>query len=444
MIDANEVLEAEFSLVASAILDPRTIDKLADKIGSQDFGFAAHGRAWSALVDFKASGGPCGDTRQVVAMFRRLGILDAIGGSQRLQDLKTALPHNANFYASLVRKGSQWRRLDELAGEMRRRLEATGEPAEVASWATVQMESMLVSDESVLQPIGDAAGEALEEILKARLSGGLGGVSTGFDQFDSFFGGMGKGELILLAARPSIGKTALAVQIAMHAARAHGTVLLASLEMKGRDLALRMMARDTNISVRDLRAGQVIDADVEVLQQCVDQLRQTDVNLLYSRFVTSEKIRAAARLQQSLSGLSLVVVDYIGLVKSAERNKSSYDRVSESCAAMKDLALELDIPVLCLAQLNRVAEKEKPGIHHLRDSGNLEQDADVIWLLHRESRASKEAVIQVAKARQGATGDHKLAFEPATTTFTEFSARDMENYEPAFGEFEVSLDDGAF
>ena len=442
MIDAKEILEAEFSLVASVILDPRTIDKVGDRIQPEDFGLKAHAKAWQALCDFKAAGGPCGDVRQVLAMFSRLRIIDDLGGAKRLQDIQTAFPHNATYYANLVLEGSQWRKMDRLVSDIRHRLESSVKPAEVAGWAKMKLEGIVGGETGVLQTIGDAANEALDGILKARAAGGGNAVKTGLTTFDTHFGGMAKGELVLLAARPSIGKTALAVQLAMYAAEHHGGVMLASLEMKGRDLALRMMAKDTNISVRDLRSGQVIDSDVELLNQCVTQLKATDVNLLASRSVTPEKIRAAARLQANTTGLGLVVVDYIGLVKSVDPKKPTYERVSETCAAMKDLALELDVPVLCLSQLNRVAEKEKPGIHHLRDSGNLEQDADVIWLLHRETRSSKEATIQVAKARQGATGEHQLAFEPATTTFSEFGASDMPNYEPAFTDYEANDDEG--
>ena len=441
MITAAEVLEAEFSLIASVILDPRTIERVGDRINADDFGFKAHGKAWQALCDFKAAGGPCGDSRQVIGMFVRLGLIEALGGAQRLKDIQTAFPHNAAYYASIVLEGSQWRRLDNLLTTTRRKLETDGKPADVAGWARVQLESIVGGEVGVLQSIGEAASEALESVLKARIAGGGNSVKTGLYGFDKSFGGMAKGELVLLAARPSIGKTALAVQIAMYAAKTQGGVMLASLEMQGRDLALRMMAKDTKISVRDLRCGQVVDSDVEMLTQCVDDLKETDVNLLASRNVTPEKIRAAARIQANTTGLALVVVDYIGLVKSVDPKKPTYERVSETCAAMKDLALELDVPVLCLSQLNRVAEKERPGIHHLRDSGNLEQDADVIWLLHRETRASRDATVQVAKARQGATGEHVLAFEPATTTFSELGARDMPNYETGFAEYEASTDD---
>lgn len=444
MIDAKEVLEAEFSLVASVILDPRTIDRVSGIIDGSDFGLYAHRRAWDALCDLRAAGGPCSDSRQVVAMFSRLGILDALGGPRRLQDMRTVFAHNAVYYANIVKQGSQWRMLDGLLSKTRTHLEKTCDAADVAGWLRGQLDAIASGTTGVLQPIGDAAQEALDQILQAKNTGTKTGVTTGLPCFDEFFGGLSNGELVLLAARPSIGKTALAVQIAIHAARHHGPVMLASLEMKGRDLAMRMMAKATSISVRDLRRGEVINGDVDKLTRCVDELKQTEINLLYSRQVTAEKIAGGARLQASLSGISMVVVDYIGLVKSSDPRKSTYDRVSESCAAMKDLALELDVPVLCLSQLNRVAEKEKPGIHHLRDSGNLEQDADVIWLLYREDRQSTNAELHVAKARQGATGKHELLFDPATTTFNETTVRQHPNYNGEFREYEGSADDTGY
>lgn len=435
MIDAKEVFEAEFSLVACSILDPTVIDRMESVLDSEDFGVAAHRKAWSAMVDLRAAGGPCSDVRQVLAMFGRLGIVDDLGGTQRLLDIRTAFPHHANHYANLVKTGSQWRKMDGLASKIRLKLESEMTPAEVAHWATAQMDSILGAETGVLQSIGDAADEALAAIEKARRVGLGTALTTGLDAFDSSFGGMFPSELVILAARPSIGKTALATQIAMHVANNHGPVMLASLEMKGTDLVLRMLARDTKISVRDLRSGNVSDVDLDEVRNSVSEIKKARLELLASRNVTPQKIRAAARLQANVGGLSLIVVDYLGLVKSSDPKKDKYSRVSDSCEALKDLAMELDVPVLCLSQLNRVAEKEKPGIHHLRDSGSVEQDADVVWLLHRETRASEEATIEVAKARQGATGEHKLKFNPSTTTFEDLSAKDMPNFEPSFAEW---------
>ena len=431
----NEIIEAEFSLIATAIMDPTVMDRVENIVSFSDF-TKTHQRAWTSLCDFKAAGGPLGDSRQVLAMFSRVGVIADLGGFARLADIQTALPHNAEYYARVVREGSQARKLDRIAGDIRMMLEK-GDPAgDVASWASAQMEGVVGSESGLLQSIGTAANEAYNKILDAKERGVSIGFGTGLADFDASYGGMFPSDLIVLAARPSIGKTALGMQMAMHVAKNYGPVLMVSLEMKGSELCLRMMARDAGISTSELRSASVSDSDLETLRKSVEEISAHDMTLLAQRNVTPPKIRAAARLKRATGGLSMVVVDYIGLIGSDDPKKNTIETAKDASKALKDLAMELDVPVLALCQLNRVAEKEVPGIHHLRDSGAIEQDADVVWLLHRETRSSDTATLNVAKVRQGATGEYKMRFDPPTTTFSPMTAKQMGNYEPAFTEFE--------
>jgi replicative DNA helicase len=208
--------------------------------------------------------------------------------------------------------------------------------------------------------------------------------------------------------------------------------------MKGYELAMRLLAKETGISMAELRAAAITDIDRDKVAESVESIKQVDLSLLYSRNVTVSKIRAAARLKRGMGGLSMVVVDYLGLIKANDPRRPRYEQISEASAELKDLAMELEVPVIVLCQLNREADKGQPMLSHLRDSGAIEQDADVVILLNRENKASTEATLDVAKNRQGSTGCVEVNFDPGTTTFKDKGARDMPNYEPSFSDYEMA------
>jgi replicative DNA helicase len=206
--------------------------------------------------------------------------------------------------------------------------------------------------------------------------------------------------------------------------------------MQGTDLATRKLAEVLRIENSLLRNGHVNDDDIADMRLYRDQVDSLGFHVWPARSVTIQKVRAVAKVQAVTSGLDLLIVDYLGLVEPSDRRKSRYEQVSELSNQMKTLAMELQVPVLCLSQLNREAGKgresgksadTKPRLEHLRDSGKIEEDADVVLLLHRSDRKATDANLEVAKMRNGATGDIPLQYDPEGCRFSDYQHRDAYN-----------------
>ena len=446
MHNLQDVIDSEIAVLGSAVLDPSLIDVVGESIQREDWTTEAHGRAWRIMSDFRAAGGPVNDVRQLVRVFTQHGLLDALGGQQGLAEWARAIPGNLEFHLGVIRKAAQTRHLKGLVGKIEERLSAGGDPAAIATWIDSQLDAVTGERGIGLQTIGESATEALARIDKAMKLQSAAGISTGISELDKTVGGLFGGDLVIIAARPSVGKTALATQVSVEVAKASGPVLLASLEMKGHELAMRLIAKETGISMSELRSAAITSQDRQRVAEAAESIGGVDISLLYSRNVTVAKIRAAARLKRGSGGLAMVVVDYLGLVKPSDPRRPRHEQIAEASAGLKDLAMELEVPVVVLSQLNREADKGAPMLSHLRDSGAVEQDADIVMLLHRESKASKEATVDVAKNRQGATGLVTLNFDPSTTTFSNQTTRDDPNYHEEFDDWSrpLSSDDTPF
>lgn len=435
----EDIIDSEVSILGSAVIDPSVIDIVGESLLRSDWQTESHGRAWELMRDFRASGGPVNDLRQLMRLFTQAGILDALGGQQGIAEWSGAIPGNVEFHCKVVRRAAQMRHLGRMKEQLDQKIQADSDPAVIAGWLDSQLDAVTGERGIGLQTIGESAEEALGRIDKAMKLKQTTGISTGLRSLDGMVGGLFGGDMVIIAARPSVGKTALATQICVEVARNHGPVLLASLEMKGYELAMRLLAKETGISMAELRAAAITDIDRDKVAESVETIKQVDLSLLYSRSVTVSKIRAAARLKRGMDGgLSMVVVDYLGLIKANDPRRPRYEQISEASAELKDLAMELEVPVIVLCQLNREADKGTAMLSHLRDSGAIEQDADVVILLNRESKASTDATLDVAKNRQGGTGLVEVNFDPGTTTFRDKGARDMPNYEPSFSDYETT------
>lgn len=241
---------------------------------------------------------------------------------------------------------------------------------------------------------------------------------SGFEALDSSAGGWMSGELVILAARPGVGKTTFAMQVAAHNAARERRVLFVSLEMRDRELVARMLSGDPGVDSRRLRAGRLGTADIDKLRAAADDIRDLPVRVWAPPSATLARIRGVAKREVAFGGLSLLVVDYIGLIRPAagDTKRPRFEQVGEVSAGLKSLAKELDVPVLALCQLNREADGTEPRLSNLRDSGSIEQDADVVLFLHRETTATK---LIVAKHRHGETGSVALRFDGSTTRFSE-------------------------
>lgn len=431
--------EFEIALVGASIIDPRVLDRVGHLVSAGDFTDAPLGQTFDLLCDLNASGQPAGDIALVRSRLATAGLLERIGGTAGIARITgCGLPHSAGQYAEEIRQASHRRRLAALAEDLAHRAaDPSADPGDTAAWVESRLTAVRAGTAPEAVTLADAAAEAVAGIRAAKETRTLQGTPTGLTAIDRIVGGFHPGELVILAARPSIGKTALGAQIATNVAAANGPALLVSLEMSSIDIANRAIAAEAGIEIRQLRSGMVNTRELDRCAEAATSFTGLPLRLWSSRSATVAKIRAAARVHQTSEGLRLLVIDYIGLVKPTDARKPRWESITEISGALKTLALELKIPVLALCQLNREVEKEKggPRLDHLRDAGAIEQDADVVMLLHRESRDSTAATLNVAKNRNGATGRVDLAFDPAACRFDEPSIEDHANYHNEFSEY---------
>jgi replicative DNA helicase len=429
----DDIRAAERGILGCLIIDPLAIDVVTQSVSPKDFISVGFGDAYEQIIAYHAAGGPVSDVAAVVRLLVQTGVIKAIGGAQEAYEWTKAIPGSLNWYLKELRKAKALRSLDGLATEIRGYIDAGRDPEWVANYVDAQLSAIVRREDTEIATVGESANEALRKIEKSRTRGSDVGRSVGLPCVDAILGGLFDNDMIVLAARPSIGKTALGVQIGVSVAKQYGHVLLV-------DIAMRLIARFSGVPMGELRnAATMDDSDFYRVGESVKDLAAVNMAMMANRNVTISKIRAAAKLQKATNGLELIIIDYIGLIKSADFRKPRYEQISEISSAIKDMAMELEVPVLVLCQLGRLADKEAPMLSHLRDSGAIEQDADVVMLLHRESKGSREAKLDIAKNRQGATGIVELNYEPTITTFTtqlSVPANKMGNYEPAFTEYE--------
>lgn len=252
--------------------------------------------------------------------------------------------------------------------------------------------------------------------LRHRLGGAIPGITSGWPTLDGITLGWCPGDLILVAARPSVGKTVFALNLALHAALVHRVrVGMLSLEMRAQSVLVRLLANLANVGVKSLRKGSLLDREWAAYATAANQLRNSSMTVIH-RTAGMEEIAAEARRLKQEEGLGLLVIDYLGMIRPREKAENRNIQVSEISRALKGLAIDLDVPVIALSQLNRNLERrndDQPTLADLRDSGSLEQDADVVIFLHRKrvkgtTSLESEAKVDVAKNRQGETGQMHL------------------------------------
>jgi len=411
--------EAEQAVVGSCILDPTQLDVIADRLSPADFSDTALGQAFALLVDMRAAGVGI-DATSIVGRLRSAGLLDRIGGVAGIarMTLATCDPRHARDYASEIRSEAGRKRFRSMAAQLvAKASDPTANVSELSGWIDSQIQRFGANRDDEPITLADAIRDRVAEIEENKRSGSQPGILSGLEPLDAGLGGFHGGDLVILAARPSIGKSALGVQCGIGAAEAGHPTLFVSLEMRAADLANRQLAARLGVESRCIRAGLLDDDDTAAAMRFVDEVRDLPFHIWSTRSATASQIRSRARVAKATTGLSLLIVDYIGLVAATDPRKPRWESITEVSGSLKSLALELNIPVIALCQLNREAEKGKPTLANLRDAGAIEQDADVVMLLDRESRDATLATLDIAKARNGATGAVDLSFDPAATTF---------------------------
>jgi len=427
------------AVLGAMLLDPDSaIDIAAERLDPSCFFNPAHRLVFETILDLREESGPHNiDALVVEDALRRKGRLDDVGGAVFLARLMNTVPSAANIerYADIVYEHAVLRRMIDVGSSMVRRcFDVEKTPRELLDEFEEEILTIAeVGRSEGAVPVGEIAMDAVDLLEKIRdRDPAVMGLSTGFPDLDAFITGLRKGEMIVLAARPSIGKTALALNIACNVAlnpENPAPVAVFSLEMSRELLLLRLVCSMARISLSDIRDGHISQARWIDLIGEVDRLRRTPLFIDDTGGLSIKELRHRARQLRRKHKIELIVVDYLQLIRSdaTNRNATRENEVARISAQLKGLAKELQVPVLVLAQLNRQAEQanQLPRLSHLRESGAIEQDADIVMLLHRErdvesargGEEGHEAKIIVAKHRNGPTGVVTLRFVPKWTRF---------------------------
>ena len=432
-------VEAEMSLLGSVILDPDVCGDVVQVIrGADDFSRPAHAELWSAILKLYDTHQSV-DVVQLQQLMEDRGTLEQVGGLDYVVELADSVPSAANavHYARIIREKSMVRQLIKASGDILREAYTNPESAADLLDEAEQRIFKIAQDSESRQAVELSAliREAIER-LEASDGQPLTGVGTGYGDLDVLTGGFQPGELIILAARPSMGKTALALNIAEHIASRGEAVGVFSLEMSAGQLVQRVLASRSGVDGERMRRNALRSSEFRALCAACDEQRSAPMFIDDTPGLTLLQLRAKARRMKQQHGLNAIVIDYLQLMTSGHRTESRQQEVSEISRGVKALARELDVPVLCLSQLNRAAEQReghRPRMSDLRESGSIEQDADVVMMLHREAYYHRDeewrdenpdkvnlAELILAKQRNGPTGTVKLNWDSRSTCFREY------------------------
>jgi replicative DNA helicase len=401
----------EEALVGGLLVKPDSIYQAAEHVAPRDFADDALGLLYGTLQTLLSAGVPL-DANNVVIELKRSGVLDRVGVARYGSLVQGGLPHHTKHYAEQVSKHSQIRRLravvDSLAHELKR---ADAEPSDIADRIQHELANAAVVRADDVHTVGKICIDELDRLESLRTAGTPGVLATGISCIDRALGGGLPLGVTVLAARPSIGKSALALEIALRVSQRGDSCLFVSLEMSKQQNAHRLLSRQTNIPIASIQGVGYADADVSKLMKASADLADIPLKIWQASGASASRIESMLRLHRARHGLKLAVVDYLGLVSGGGSRSSIYEQTTANSHSFATMAKRLDLPILLLAQLNRGAEGERPELHHLRDSGAIEQDADVVAFLHREQRDSQEAEFILAKQRQGKIQAARLRFD---------------------------------
>ena len=445
-------VEAEQGVLGSMLISPRdTIAECVEKINEEYFYVPAHQTIYTVLVELWNAGQAI-DLITFTQVLRDRNLLEGVGGAAFVTSLFTFVPTAANvqYYIDIVRDKYILRSIIAAATESVRR--AYEEQDEVGNLLDeVEQKIFAVGEDRFkgqMLSMKDQVMEAIESIEKLyERKGGITGISTGFVEFDRMTSGMHPSEMIVIAARPSMGKTALAMNIAEHVAvNEKLSVGVFSLEMSSQQLVQRLLCSRARVNLQKVRDGFLGERDFPSLTAAASKLAEAKIFIDDSASLTILELRAKARRLKAQQDVQLIIVDYLQLLRSTSRRAQDNRQleISEISAGLKGLAKELKIPLIVVAQLNRQPEARsggKPRLSDLRESGSIEQDADLVGLLVRpeiyeedeEARAEKagEAELIIAKQRNGPVGEISLTFLKEFTRF-EDRARNVTEPEEAF------------
>jgi len=433
-------LEAEKSVIGSIMLDSEAMHEVADILGEEDFYHDKNRIIYKTIFDLFERHDPI-DFLFVSNRLKDQKVLDEVGGNGYLTELVNSVPSasNAKYYAEIVHRKrilrdliSASHHISGLGYDESEDIDILLDQAEKKIFDISQS-----SNNKDIVSIKDALDDAWERIDKLHKSKDeIRGVPTGFRDLDNLLAGLQKSDLIILAARPSHGKTSLALDIARGVAIKHNVpVGIFSLEMSVGQLADRLLASEAHVDSWKLRTGKITGEDEFLrIRDAMDRLAKAPIFIDDDASNNIIKMRSSARRIQSQHGLGLIIVDYLQLMSPRKHTESMVQQITEISRSLKQLARELDVPVLALSQLSRSVEQRGgvPRLSDLRDSGSIEQDADVVMFIYREDKYRETekkniAQIMVEKHRNGPTGNVELYFNEQKVSFSTIEKGDFGN-----------------
>jgi replicative DNA helicase len=417
-------LEAEQAVLGAILLDGDSLVTAVERINSDDFYRASHQRIFESMMELADEDEPI-DLITLTAKLQNKQQLEEIGGIKYLSELANAVPTAANidYYAQIVEEKSMLRRLiraatnivtdgyastddvGELLGEAEKKILEISQRRSTTGFVAIRDVLMEVFDK-------------VEYLYNNK--GGTTGIRSGFQDLDKMTSGFQRSDLIIVAARPSVGKTAFALNIAQNVGvREKETVAIFSLEMGAPQLVQRMICAEANVDATRMRTGNLEAEDWEKMTMAIGSLSEANIYIDDSPSVTVQDIRARCRRLKQERGLGMILIDYLQLIHGRGKGDNRQQEVSEISRTLKQIARELDVPVIALSQLSRGVEQrqdKRPMMSDLRESGSIEQDADIVAFLYRDDYYDKESEkkniieIIIAKQRNGPVGTVELAF----------------------------------
>ena len=429
-------IEAEQSVLGAMLIKKEAITQAQELLRPDDFYREAHRIVFETMLEL-AGDNEAVDLVTLTEALRKKEMLEKVGGISFITALANYVPTAANivYHAQIVKEKSELRHLIDAATEI----------ASAAYEATDDVKDIMDdAEKKILAVAANQTGGAFEPIRNIVIDtvgrvetlyenqGGLTGISTGFRDLDRDTSGLQKSDLILVAARPSMGKTAFTLNIATYAAMHGHTVAFFSLEMSKEQLVQRMLCSEGGIDSQRLRTGQLEDADWDRLINTADRVSKASIYIDDTAGINVMDLRSKARRLKAEHGLDLIVIDYLQLMQGRARSSSDnrQQEISEISRSLKALARELDVPVVALSQLSRSVESrtvKKPMLSDLRESGSIEQDADIVMFLYREDYYDPETErkniteVIIAKHRNGPIGTIELFFQKEFTKFRDLS-----------------------
>lgn len=431
-------LDAEVSIIGGLMVDPESLDAVSDILTAEDFYKAAHQKIYQTILDLHSKSQPI-DIITISNMLSNKKELEAIGGPSALAEILNQVPAAVNLrgYAEIVKEKSLLRRLISVNSEIINaaydsQFESVESFIDDVEAKIFKLTEQRETDNNLIGA-ADLVKMSIHKLTElSNRQEEITGVASGFASFDKMTAGLQPGDLVILAARPSMGKTAFSLNLAMHAAlRLKKSVAYFSVEMAKEQLMMRLLASEAKVSMSDIRIGRIRDSDWPRLIDKASKMAETNLFIDDTSSITPFEIRSKARRIKAQYGLDLIMIDYLQIMGYHTKIESRERMIAEISKSLKSIAKELRVPVVALSQLNRGVEgrtgdMRKPVLSDLRESGAIEQDADLIMMLYREeyyepdnAEARGQADLLIRKHRNGPVGEIKLRWQSQYGYFSE-------------------------